>query len=247
MVHKEIIEWLRNYAIENDMKGFVIGISGGIDSSVVSTLCAETGLKTVAVSLPINQNEQLDQMSELHKSWLASNYSNVEILRLDLSHIFENFKSILNTTDLGLANTKSRLRMVALYGIAASDKLLVVGTGNKVEDFGVGFFTKYGDGGVDLSPIGDLMKSEVYSIAKQLNILQQIQNAKPTDGLWADGRTDEDQLGASYDELEWAMQFNFDREVSPREKNVLDIYNKFKNINYHKMCPIPVFKKNILT
>jgi NAD+ synthase len=244
MLHKEIINWLKDYAIKSGMQGFVVGISGGIDSSVVSTLCAETGLKTIAVSLPINQDKILDSRSELHKSWLKQKYSNVEDMRVDLSEIFEKFKSTLETSQLGLANTKSRLRMVALYGIAASDKLLVAGTGNKVEDFGVGFFTKYGDGGVDLSPIGDLMKSEVYALARELNILQEIQDAKPTDGLWDDNRTDEDQLGASYDELEWAMLFNDDYEISDRQKEVLEIYKKFRNMNYHKMIPIPIFKNS---
>lgn len=240
MNYKQIVHWLKNYALENNMSGFVVGISGGIDSSVVSTLCAETGLKTIAVSLPINQDKVLDSRSEIQKTWLKSKYSNVKCLRIDLSNLFNEFKSIINTTNLGFANSKSRLRMVALYGIAASENTLVAGTGNKVEDFGIGFFTKYGDGGVDLSPIGDLMKSEVYSIAKILGIPEEIQTAKPTDGLWDDGRTDEDQIGATYDELEWAMNFKEQSGISERQKVVLEIYKKYRNLNTHKMVPVPV-------
>jgi len=244
MVYKEIINWLKNYANTNKMNGFVVGISGGIDSAVVSTLCAETSLPTLAISIPINQNKILDNRSELQKNWLKLKYPNVEILRLDISETFNQFKKEVPTDDLGLANTKSRLRMVTLYALAGPRKFLVAGTGNKIEDFGVGFFTKYGDGGVDISPIADLMKSEVYSIAKELGVPQEIQDAKPTDGLWETDRTDEDQLGATYPELEWAMTFTGDESnLSDRQQKVLSIYRKFNNQNKHKMIPIPVFIK----
>ena len=244
MVYKEIINWLKNYANTNKMNGFVVGISGGIDSAVVSTLCAETSLPTLAISIPINQNKILDNRSELQKNWLKLKYPNVEILRLDISETFNQFKKEVPTDDLGLANTKSRLRMVTLYALAGPRKFLVAGTGNKIEDFGVGFFTKYGDGGVDISPIADLMKSEVYSIAKELGVPQEIQDAKPTDGLWETDRTDEDQLGATYPELEWAMTFTGDEfNLSDRQQKVLSIYRKFNNQNKHKMIPIPVFIK----
>lgn len=244
MVHKEIINWLRNYANNNNMKGFVVGISGGIDSAVVSTLCAETSLPTLAVSIPINQNKTLDNRSELQKNWLKSNYSNVEVLRVDLSNTFIQFKNDVPTDPLGLANSKSRLRMVTLYALASPRKFLVAGTGNKIEDFGVGFFTKYGDGGVDISPIGDLMKSEVYALAKQLNVPKEIQEAKPTDGLWDDDRNDEDQIGATYPELEWAMTYNGSEDcLSDRQKEVLLIYRSFNTKNKHKMIEIPVFKR----
>lgn len=239
-----IIEWLRTYASENKFSGFVVGISGGIDSSVVSTLCAETGLLTVAVSLPINQNIELDSRSELHKAWLNKNYKNVECLRFDLSETFDQFKNSVISDEIGFVNSKARLRMMALYAIASNKKLLVAGTGNKVEDFGIGFYTKYGDGGVDLSPIGDLMKSEVYEIAKNLGICQEILNAKPTDGLWDDLRTDEDQIGATYDELEWAMNYNGFESITDRQKTVLNLYNTHRSKNIHKMNPIPVCKFN---
>lgn len=226
------------------MNGFVIGISGGIDSAVVSTLCAKTGLPTLAVSIPINQNEVLDSRSELQKKWLVANFSNVEVARVDLSKTFNQFSKDVVSNNLGFANSKSRLRMVTLYALAGPRKFLVTGTGNKVEDFGVGFFTKYGDGGVDISPIADLMKSEVYEIAKQLGIPKEIQEAKPTDGLWEDDRNDEDQLGATYPELEWAMTYqgSFDN-LNERQLKVLSIFKEFNTKNKHKMMPIPIFKK----
>jgi len=244
MVCEKIIDWLRSYALENHMTGFVIGISGGIDSAVVSTLCAKTELPTLAVSIPINQNEVLDSRSELQKKWLVHNFSNVEIARVDLSKTFNQFSKDVVSDNLGFANSKSRLRMVTLYALAGPRKFLVAGTGNKIEDFGVGFFTKYGDGGVDISPIADLMKSEVYEIAKQLGIPKEIQEAKPTDGLWEDNRNDEDQLGATYPELEWAMTYqgNFDN-LSERQLRVLSIFKEFNTKNKHKMMSIPIFKK----
>lgn len=244
MVREKIIQWLKHYAKSSNMSGFVVGVSGGIDSAVVSTLCAETGLPTLAVSIPINQDKTLDDRSEIQKNWLKQKYANVMIDRIDLSQVFNQIKMSLSTDDRGLANTKSRLRMVALYALASPHKYLVVGTGNKVEDFGVGFFTKYGDGGVDISPIADLMKSEVYLLAKELNIPTEIQNAKPTDGLWEDSRSDQDQLGATYDELEWAMTFfGNPKELTGRKLEVYEIYHKFNEMNKHKMVPIPIFKK----
>lgn len=244
MVREKIIQWLKHYAKDSNMSGFVVGVSGGIDSAVVSTLCAETGLPTLAVSIPINQDKTLDDRSEIQKNWLKQKYTNVTIDRIDLSKVFNEVKMSLDTDDRGLANTKSRLRMVALYALASPHKYLVVGTGNKVEDFGVGFFTKYGDGGVDISPIADLMKSEVYSLAKELDIPIEIQNAKPTDGLWEDSRSDQDQLGATYDELEWAMTFfGNPKELTGRKLEVYQIYHKFNKMNNHKMVPIPIFKK----
>ena len=244
MVHKEIINWLKNYANMNGMKGFVIGISGGIDSAVVSTLCAETSLPTLAVSIPINQNKILDDMSEIQKDWLKCNYKNVETCRIDLSDTFDQFKNDVVTDGLGLANSKSRLRMVTLYALAGPRKFLVAGTGNKVEDFGVGFFTKYGDGGVDMSPIGDLMKSEVYTIARELNIPKEIQEARPTDGLWDDDRNDEDQIGATYPELEWAMVYTGNGDnLTDRQKKVLTIYRALNSKNKHKMIGIPIYRK----
>lgn len=250
MVRKKITQWLKHYAKNNKMSGFVVGVSGGIDSAVVSTLCAETGLPTLAVSIPINQDKTLDNRSEIQKKWLKQKYKNIAIDKVDLSQAFNEIKMSLNTDNLGLANTKSRLRMVALYALASPRKYLVVGTGNKVEDFGVGFFTKYGDGGVDISPIADLMKSEVYEIAKELNIPKEIQEAAPTDGLWEDGRTDESQIGASYKELEWAMNYidsNSDEVLNSRQKKVVKIFLKFRKKNEHKIKPIPVFKINDLS
>jgi NAD+ synthase len=243
MVLEEIVDWLKSYAMQNGMHGFIIGISGGIDSAVVSTLCARTGLPTLVVSIPINQNEVLDSRSELQKNWLKANYSNVEIMRVDLSKTFNQFSKDVISDALGFANSKSRLRMVTLYALAGPRKFLVTGTGNKVEDFGVGFFTKYGDGGVDISPIADLMKSQVYEIAKHFGIPKEIQEAKPTDGLWDDDRNDEDQIGATYPELEWAMMFDGDiSTLTSRQKEVIEIYTKFNLKNKHKMVEIPIFK-----
>lgn len=242
MVRQKIINWLSQYIQESGMKGFVIGISGGIDSAVTSTLCAETGYPVVAVSMPIHQDPTLHNRSEVQKDWLYQKYTNVSTENVDLSQTYDAFKQAVISSELGYANSKARLRMTTLYGLAAAEGLLVAGTGNKVEDFGVGFFTKYGDGGVDLSPIADLTKTEVYELAKELGIPQEIQDAAPTDGLWDDGRQDEDQLGATYAELEWAMDYNGSCDLSERQEEVLRIYNKHHECNKHKMMPIPVCK-----
>ena len=245
MLHQKISNWLLTYLDQNNLECFVIGISGGIDSALTSTLCAQTGKKTIVISMPIHQSKDQLKRAHNHIQWLKQNYSNVELLEIDLTNTFETFKSLFNIEhNLSLANSRSRLRMVTLYQIAGTYKGLVVGTGNKIEDFGVGFFTKYGDGGVDISPIADLTKTDVRQMSKELGISQDIISAKPTDGLWDDDRTDEDQLGASYPELEWAMGFKGDKTLlSEREKEVLTIYKKFNNQNKHKMEIIPIFKK----
>jgi NAD+ synthase len=238
----KIVSWLKDYISESGMQGFVIGISGGIDSAVTSTLCAETGYYVLAVSMPIHQDPTLHNRSEIQKDWLYQKYADVSTENIDLSETYDAFKKAVASSELGYANSKARLRMTTLYGLAAAEGLLVAGTGNKVEDFGVGFFTKYGDGGVDLSPIADLTKTEVYELAKELGIPQEIQDAAPTDGLWDDGRQDEDQLGATYKELEWAMDYNGTGELTKRQAEVLDIYRKHHQANLHKMMPIPVCK-----
>ena len=241
----KISEWLDDYLTDNNMESFVIGISGGIDSAVTSTLCAMTGKRTIVVTLPIHQNPDETYRGLDHIDWLKDNYPNVEQYNVELTGIYDNFKveaPALFQNDLSLANTKARIRMSTLYLIAGGSKGLVVGTGNKVEDFGVGFFTKYGDGGVDISPIADLMKSEVYSLANNIGIIDSIIKAPPTDGLWDDNRTDEDQLGVSYDDLEWAMNYK-GNSPSLKEKRILEIYNKHRKQNMHKMQDIPVFKK----
>jgi NAD+ synthase len=249
----EIVEWLKNYSQNSNLSTFVIGISGGIDSALTSTLCAETGINTIVVSMPIHQQKsELDRAHE-HIKWLKDNYKNVTSMEVNLSHVYDTFEMMFadNENKLALANSRARLRMTTLYQIAQTNNGLVVGTGNKVEDFGVGFFTKYGDGGVDISPIADLMKSEVREMARTLGISTEILNAAPTDGLWGDERTDEDQLGATYDELEWAMNYTeseyaYSREgyhCTDRQEEVLKIYNRFNKQNKHKMRPIPVFIK----
>jgi NAD+ synthase len=197
----KIIKWLVEYSNNSNTNGFVVGVSGGVDSALTSTLCAMTGKKTIVVSMPIHQEPTQHSRSIKHINWLCSKFSNVEQLTLDLSPAYDVFSNMIASSELGLANTSSRLRMVSLYLIANTHNLLVVGTGNKVEDYGVGFFTKYGDGGVDISPIADLLKSEVRLIAKELGVLDELVNAVATDGLWGDNRTDEDQIGATYDEL----------------------------------------------
>jgi len=243
-----IVQWLKDYADDTQMNGFVVGVSGGIDSALTSTLCAKTGLPVICLEMEIHQEENQVSRAKNHIEWLENNFPNVNHHSLSLSGVFDAFKAILPPTQdhdqafLSLANTRARLRMSTLYYFAALHRYLVAGTGNKVEDFGVGFYTKYGDGGVDLSPIADLMKSEVFALAKELGINQEIQEAAPTDGLWGDDRTDEDQLGASYDELEWAMQNTQTDEslFSQREKEVMKIYQRFHQQNKHKMMPIPV-------
>ena len=244
-LHSKISNWLSEYLTNNNLNYFVIGISGGIDSALTSTLCAQTNHKTLVVSMPIYQSSDQLQRAHNHIQWLKQNYSNVESLEYDLTNTFETFKSLFETeNNLALANSRSRLRMTTLYQIAGMYKGLVVGTGNKVEDFGVGFYTKYGDGGVDISPIADLTKTEVRAMAKELGVSNEILIAPPTDGLWGDDRTDEDQIGASYEELEWAMDFkNNPDELVGRAKEVYYIYHTFYNQNQHKMNPIPTFKK----
>ena len=235
-----ISKWIRNYVenMTNPAKSLIVGISGGIDSALTSTLACMTRMNTFVISMPINMNEKTCNLSTVHGEWLTKNYSNVNHLTIDLSAAYKAFNLSLieknQKSDLGFANSKARLRMMTLYQIAASQKGIVVGTGNKVEDFGVGFYTKYGDGGVDISPIADLMKSEVKSLSKTLDIDKRIIDADPTDGLWDDGRTDEKQLGLSYDELEKAMN---DISSDNRLK-----YENIRNANLHKMEPIPVCK-----
>ncbi len=245
-----IVNWLKTYAVNAKMEGFVIGISGGIDSAVTSALCAKTGLKLLCVEMPIHQAASQVSRAYNHIAWLKENFSSVEKIEINLTPVFDSLIDALPKVEkeedrfMSLANTRARLRMTTLYYFAALEKYLVAGTGNKVEDFGVGFYTKYGDGGVDLSPIADLMKSEVYQIARHLGINKEIIDAAPTDGLWGDDRTDEDQLGASYDELEWAMKMKENgkttSDFSGRQKVVFDIFHRLNRANQHKMTPIPV-------
>lgn len=242
-----IVSWLKDYCLKAGAKGFVVGISGGIDSAVTSTLCAKTGLKVICLEMGIHQNPDEVNRGLNHIAWLADQFPEVSQQQINLTETFESMRKVLDheTNDHGLAmaNTRARLRMTTLYAVAQANGCLVAGTGNKVEDFGVGFFTKYGDGGVDLSPIADLMKTEVFALAKELGVIESIQTAEPTDGLWKDERTDEGQLGASYPELEWAMEFDGDlTNLSEREKEVLKIYDSFHRANKHKMIPIPVCK-----
>lgn len=251
-VNEYIVNWLKSYIEGSSIKGFVVGISGGVDSAVTSTLCAQTGYPTLCVEMPIHQSANQVQRGREHITQLKERYSNVQSVEADLTASYDLFKSQLPESiedglyQLTLANTRARLRMTTLYYFAGIHRSLVAGTGNKVEDFGVGFYTKYGDGGVDISPIADLMKSEVYALGSYLNIPKSIQQAAPTDGLFGDDRTDEDQLGASYDELEWAMiadeQGNASSNFSGREKEVFDIYKRLNSNNQHKMNPIPVCK-----
>ena len=246
LVINHIVNWLTEYSNASKTDGFVIGISGGIDSAVTSTLCALTGKKVIVLNLPIRQFKTEFDRSAEHITWLKTNFKNVESETVDLTGVLENLEKTLplDIQDfLTMANTRARLRMTTLYAFAGHHKLLVAGTGNKVEDFGIGFFTKYGDGGVDVSPIADLYKTQVYELAKELGVVSSIQEALPTDGLFADGRTDEDQIGAKYAELECIMEYlanNETRELSLREKEVLDIYLKRHNANKHKVEPIPV-------
>tara|TARA_B110000014_G_scaffold253340_1_gene232632 strand:- start:264 stop:1001 length:738 start_codon:yes stop_codon:yes gene_type:complete len=235
---KFISNWIKNYVekMPNKAQTLVIGISGGIDSSVSSTLSAMTGIKTIVLSMPIKQKLSQHDLSLKHQDWLIKNFNNVETHTLNLDELFEKFENTLSnfSSELGMANSRARLRMTTLYQVAAANKGIVVGTGNKVEDFGVGFYTKYGDGGVDISPIADCNKSEVWEMGRELNILKEIIEAAPTDGLWDDGRTDEGQLGLKYEELEEAM--NNINSVN-RAK-----YEKIRKMNLHKMEAIPVCK-----
>lgn len=244
-VKEHIVDWLSQYLEQTPLKGFIVGVSGGVDSALTAHLCALTGKPVVLLNMPIRQKADEFERSNLQIIDLKKRFSNVSDYEIDLGDTFKKLELIFpkDTVNDGLAmaNTRARLRMLTLYAIGQANLCLVAGTGNKVEDFGVGFFTKYGDGGVDISPIADLMKTEVYALAKHVGVIPQILNAPPTDGLWDDARVDEDQIGASYAELEWAMLFKGDEnELSNRQKEVLAIYNKFHIANKHKMIPIPV-------
>jgi len=245
----KIVNWIKEYCQTNNMNALVVGISGGIDSALVSTLCCMTGIPTHIVSLPILQKKEQVERAHEHAKWLEEKFKNVYFHEFDLSSTYEifymNFKDKFDSL-LGFANSKSRIRMTALYQISASVNGIVVGTGNKIEDFGVGFYTKYGDGGVDISPIADLTKTEVRNLAKDLCINEEILKARPTDGLWNDDRSDEDQIGASYEELEWAMSFvesEVKEKLDERQQEILKIYLELNRKNQHKILPIPVFKK----
>ena len=249
-VADHIIHWLIDYIEESKLDGFVVGVSGGVDSALTSTLCAITGKPTLCLEMPINQESNQVSRANSHTNWLSKNFSNVRVKVVPLNALYDSFCQLdadgydnINTP-LSLANTRSRLRMATLYYFASQERFLVAGTGNKVEDFGVGFYTKYGDGGVDVSPIADLMKSEVRELAAHLGVHDSIVNAAPTDGLWDDNRTDEDQLGATYDELEWAMEQQeigkTTTDFTGRDKTVFSTYEKHHTMNKHKMVPIPV-------
>lgn len=249
-VANHIINWLKDYAEKAGVNGFVVGVSGGIDSAVTSTLCAKTGLKVLVIEMPIHQAESHVSRAQEHITKLKETFSNVIDTRTDLTPVFDEFKTEVSlegdqaTVDMALANTRARLRMTTLYYYAGLHGLLVAGTGNKVEDFGVGFFTKYGDGGVDLSPIADLVKSEVYALGEFLEVPESIMKAAPSDGLFGDARSDEDQIGASYPELEWAMKMDdegkTETDFEGRNLTVFKIYKRFNSRNRHKMIPIPV-------
>lgn len=249
-VVNHITKWLKSYADKNNIKGFVVGVSGGIDSAVTSTLCAKTGLSVWCLEMPIHQAPSHVSRAQEHISHLKKTYLNVASSRVDLTPTYETLKSQVSKDgdqdeiEMALANTRARLRMTTLYYHAGLKGFLVAGTGNKVEDFGVGFYTKYGDGGVDLSPIADLLKSEVYELGEQLNIPKSIMEAIPSDGLFGDARSDEDQIGASYPELEWAMTMkNLGKtavDFTGRELEVFNIFMQYNIINSHKMNPIPV-------
>ena len=241
-----IVSWITNYVNKNNLRGLVVGVSGGIDSAVVSTLCAETGLPTYVLSMPLNSNSNSDDLSDSYTDYLEDNYNNVTKIRVDLSPVYEKFMDSVNfwtgdgeftSNNLANANTKSRMRMVTLYQIAGTISGIVVGTGNKVEDYGIGFYTKYGDGGVDIAPIADLYKTEVWELGKHLGVDQRIIDAPPTDGLWDDSRTDQDQIGATYEDLECAMEHGTGPAVR--------ILHNLNATNKHKMNPIPTFTLNL--
>lgn len=251
-VIEHIVNWLKAYATNAKVNGFVVGVSGGIDSAVTSTLCAKTGLPTLCIEMPIHQAKSHVTRAQEHIKQLKERFENVSDVRVDLTPVFEEFKTEVSlegkqaTVDMALANTRARLRMTTLYYYAGLLGRLVAGTGNKVEDFGVGFYTKYGDGGVDLSPIADLMKSEVYMLGTELKVPESIMKAAPSDGLFGDTRSDEDQIGANYDELEWAMHMDAEgktvEDFLGRQQEVFSIYKRFNSANKHKMTPIPVCK-----
>ena len=251
IIADNIIQWLKAYSKKSKTDGFVIGISGGIDSALTSTLCASTGLPTICIDMPIMQNKNEVNRASNHIKWLQKKFNNVIHKSIDLNNVFNSFKNTVDQKNdknnfLSLANSRSRLRMTTLYYFAGINNCLVAGTGNKVEDFGIGFYTKYGDGGVDISPIADLNKTDVFEISKKLGVLNEIVKAKPTDGLWDDGRTDEDQIGATYKELEWAMQQKVLNkkliDFTGREKEVFQILKNFNKQNLLKMNPIPIYK-----
>lgn len=261
-VIEHLVQWLETYCSKSGTQGFVVGVSGGIDSALTSTLCAMTGRPTLLVEMPIHQAASQVSRAQEHIADLRQRFSNVSDVRVDLTGVFETLRAELPVSDhehtlhLALANSRARLRMTTLYYLAGIHRRLVAGTGNRIEDFGVGFYTKYGDGGVDLSPIADLTKTEVYTLAAEVGVVASIQNAKPTDGLWGDDRSDEDQIGASYPELEWAMDYieahrssehvdldamiKADAALNERDQQVLQIYWKMHKANRHKMDPIPV-------
>jgi NAD+ synthase len=249
-VIEHIVSWMADYVAKSSTKGFVVGVSGGIDSALTSTLAAKTGLATLCLEMPIHQAKSQVTRAREHIEKLESDYDNVTSVEIDLTPVFDQFVESLPSVEsederfLSLANARARLRMTTLYYFAGLNNYIVAGTGNKVEDFGVGFYTKYGDGGVDISPIADLMKTEVFSLANTVGVIEAIQVAKPTDGLWGDDRSDEDQIGATYPELEWAMEYQAnpeaDKKLSDREKEVVAIYTRLNRANQHKMNPIPV-------
>ena len=245
-----IVDWIINYKKTNNINGLVVGVSGGIDSALTSTICGLTGIKTLCLNMPIKQNKNQYLRAQGHIKWLKNKFNNIDSIDVDLTKVFNQFKLTVENSssknELALANSRSRIRMMTLYYYASIDNSIVVGTGNKVEDFGIGFYTKYGDGGVDISPIADLMKSEVFQMSKLLEINEDILKAKPTDGLWDDDRSDEEQIGASYRDLENVMNMlekgiepdTFEKEL----KRIYDIYIKYHKTNKHKMIDIPVCK-----
>jgi NAD+ synthase len=247
-LENRIVQWLKEYADTNNIKALVIGVSGGIDSAVSSTLAAKTSLPTYAIGMPIHQKEEQETLSDAHLNWLQSNFSNVIINKFDLTKVFDTFQFSVKefgANKLALANSRSRLRMVTLYQVATSVGGIVVGTGNKVEDYGVGFYTKYGDGGVDIAPIADLYKTEVWELGRHFGVDQRIIDASPTDGLWDDGRTDEDQIGTSYEMLEWVMEDGLNEDpmfLGEEQTLAVNVYQKFHKQNKHKMVSIPTFK-----
>jgi NAD+ synthase len=246
LVARHITDWMIAQAEQSGTKGFVVGVSGGVDSALTSTLCAGTGLRTLCLSMPIDQAPDQLSRADLHISWLAQRFANVQGCKVDLTGVNKSLEQALPDAakgPLALANTRSRLRMLTLYAFANSNELLVAGTGNKVEDFGIGFFTKYGDGGVDVSPIGDLLKSQVRELAAFLGVQSELVNAVPTDGLWGDNRSDEAQIGASYDELEWAMELHGsgkhqEHSMTEQQKRAFQIFLSRHQASRHKMeCP----------